>query len=59
MYALIHIDYSDCQYCFGSTYQWICNSIISYRIAQNFGGKKHWRIWRMKLHPPMFFPPII
>jgi len=30
-----------------------------YRIAQNFGGKKHWQIWQMKLYPPMFFLPII
>ena len=27
-----------------------------YRIAQNFGSKKH---WRMKLYLPMFFLPII
>jgi len=32
---------------------------VIHRIAQNFGGKKHWRIWWMKLHPPMFLPPII
>jgi len=32
---------------------------MTYCIAQNFGGKKHWRIWQMKLYPPMFFPPII
>jgi len=24
-----------------------------YRIAQNFGDKKHWWIWWMKLHPPI------
>jgi len=33
--------------------------LYTYHIAQNFDGKKHWRIWRMKLHQPMFFPPII
>jgi len=26
-----------------------------YRIAQNFGGKKHWQIWWMNLYSPMFF----
>jgi len=32
---------------------------IIYRIAQTFGSKNHWWIWWMKLHPPMFFLPII
>jgi len=27
---------------------------IIYRIAKNFGSKKHWQIWQMKLHSPMF-----
>jgi len=30
-----------------------------YHIAQNFGGKKHWRIWQMNFYLPMFFLPII
>ena len=25
-----------------------------YRIAQNFGGGKHWRIWRMMVQSPNF-----
>ena len=28
-----------------------------YRIAQNFGGRKHWRIWRLGANSPKFFPP--
>ena len=27
-----------------------------YRIAQNFGGDKLWRIWRNKRHSPLFYP---
>jgi len=32
-----------------------CKNNDPYHIAQNFGGKKHWRIWRMNLYLPMFF----
>ena len=28
----------------------------TYRIAQNFGGGKLWRIWRNERHSPMFYP---
>ena len=32
--------------------------ISMYRIAQNFGGRKHWRIWRLGTNsPPKFYPP--
>ena len=27
-----------------------------YRIAQNFGGRKHWRIWRLGANLPKFYP---
>jgi len=40
----------------------LCFTIIQvdiFRIAQNIGSKKHWWIWWMKLHLPMFFLPII
>ena len=33
--------------------------IAMYRIAQNFGGKKLWRIWYFTTDPPKFYPPII
>ena len=29
-----------------------------YRIEGNFGGGKHWRIWRMTINSPKFNPPI-
>jgi len=42
---------------YGFLHQWIGKyEKFLYCIAQNFGGKKH---WRMKLHLPMFFLPII
>ena len=31
-----------------------CN--VRYRIAQNFGGRKLWRIWRFNANPPKFYP---
>ena len=30
---------------------------MKYRIAQNFGGRKHWRIWRLGANSPKFCPP--
>ena len=30
----------------------------TYRIEGNFGGGKHWRIWRMTINSPKFNPPI-
>ena len=33
--------------------------LLAYRIAQNFGGKKLWRIWRFATDPPKFYPPTI
>ena len=27
-----------------------------YRIAQNSGGGKLWRIWRIERHSPIFYP---
>ena len=33
--------------------------IISYRIAQNVGGGKHWRIWRLSIDLPKFSHPNI
>ena len=29
-----------------------------YRIAQNIGGRKLWRIWRLIANPPKFYPPM-
>ena len=31
---------------------------LLYRIEGNFGGGKHWRIWRMTINSPKFNPPI-
>ena len=31
--------------------------LVTYRIAQNFGGRKHWRIWRLGANSPKFYPP--
>ena len=28
-----------------------------YRIAQNFGGRKHWRIWWLGANSPKFYLP--
>ena len=33
------------------------NVLYNYRIAQNFGGRKLWRIWRFIANPPKFYPP--
>ena len=30
---------------------------MQYRIAQNFGGRKHWQIWRLRANSPKFYPP--
>jgi len=32
-------------------------NVSKYRIAQNFGGRKLWRIWRFIANPPKFYPP--
>ena len=32
---------------------------LLYHTAQKFGGKKHWRVWCMKLHLPTIFLPNI
>ena len=29
-----------------------------YRIVENFGGRKLWRIWRFATNSPKFYPPI-
>ena len=29
----------------------------TYRIAQNFSGRKLWQIWRFIANPPKFYPP--
>ena len=29
-----------------------------YHIAENFGGRKLWRIWRFATNSPKFYPPI-
>ena len=29
-----------------------------YRIAENVGGRKLWRIWRFAMNSPNFYPPI-
>ena len=33
------------------------NYCVQYRIAQNFGSRKHWRIWRLGANSPKFYPP--
>ena len=33
--------------------------ICMYRIAQNIGGRKLWRIWQLIANPPKFYPPMI
>ena len=33
--------------------------IVVYRIAQNVGGRKHWRIWRTVIDSPKFSHPSI
>ena len=43
---------------------WIVNFIrisryFGYRIAQNVGGGKHWRIWRLSIDSPKFSHPNI
>ena len=43
-------------------YKFYCFWMVSckkywYRIAQNFGGRKLWRIWRFIANPPKFYPP--
>ena len=35
----------------------VTKHIVSYRIAQNFGGRKHWRIWRLGANSPKFYLP--
>ena len=32
--------------------------VVTYRIAQNSGGGKYWRIWRIKCNSPIFYPPM-
>ena len=34
-------------------------TITAYRIAQNVGGGKHWRIWRLSIDSPKFSHPNI
>ena len=36
----------------------IVKTLSLYRIEGNFGGGKHWRIWRMTINSPKFNPPI-
>ena len=31
--------------------------VSTYRIAQNFGSRKHWWIWRLRVNSPKFYPP--
>ena len=37
----------------------LSSNIIIYRIAQNVGGGKHWRIWRLSIDSPKFSHPNI
>ena len=37
----------------------IIDSQLKYRIAQNVGGGKHWRIWRLSIDSPKFSHPNI
>ena len=37
--------------------QVILTIYIIYRAAQNFGGRKLWRIWRISSEPSKFYPP--
>ena len=46
LYKMINLCLSTSQRC-----------IASYCIAQNFGGRKLWRIWRLTTNPPKFYPP--
>ena len=34
-------------------------NLVIYRTAQNFGGRKLSRIWRLIANPPKFYPPKI
>ena len=34
-----------------------CKDAIDYCIAQNFGDRKHWRIWWLGANSPKFYPP--
>ena len=34
-------------------------NVFCYRIAQNVGGGKHWRIWRLSVNSPNFSHPNI
>ena len=47
------------QHCWFSAHHliyWLVIMLITYRIAQNFGGGKLWRIWRNDRHSPIFYP---
>ena len=35
----------------------VTGCVCNYHIAQNFGGKKLWRIWRFATNSPRFYPP--
>ena len=31
---------------------------VTYRMWENFGVGKNWRIWRIEGHSPIFYPPM-